>query len=313
MVICIMHRIFPRWDANTLISNSLLILLLSTYIVIVYVVIAIAGSIPFGGLHDPFPYVLSRVSRWLDLLGFVLVGVTVFPVSRWLSTRIHDLVYSQDDIPYVLTALVTKHLQNMTSPQLTLPTLVEAIAHTLGLPYAAIETTLVDPILHYSSGKLPPRGEVTHYTINYLDNPIGELIVSTLRAGRPIPPSYGMLLKDIAQMLGIALRVALLTSELQTSREHLVITREEERRRIRNDLHDGLAPTLSSIQLQLGAVRNLIQRDPVQTEVLINDMLADIRNATAEIRQLVYDLRPPMLDELGLIGAIRNSRAVKFR
>ncbi len=84
--------------------------------------------------------------------------------------------------------------------------------------------------------------------------------------------------------------------------------REEERRRIRNDLHDGLAPTLSSLQLQLGAVRNLVRRDPEQAEAMINDLREDMRQATAEIRQLVYDLRPPMLDELGLVGAMRNSK-----
>ncbi len=117
-----------------------------------------------------------------------------------------------------------------------------------------------------------------------------------------------MLLKDIAQQLGIALRAAQLSAELQASRERLVIAREEERRRIRNDLHDGLAPTLSSLQLQLGAARNLVRRNPEQAEALINELREDMRNATAEIRQLVYDLRPPMLDELGLVGAMRNSK-----
>jgi two-component system, NarL family, sensor kinase len=95
---------------------------------------------------------------------------------------------------------------------------------------------------------------------------------------------------------------------LQHARERLVIAREEERRRIRNDLHDGLAPTLSSLQLQMGAVRNLIRQNPEQAETLISELREDMRNATAEIRQLVYNLRPPMLDELGLVGAIRNSR-----
>ncbi len=85
-----------------------------------------------------------------------------------------------------------------------------------------------------------------------------------------------------------------------------MIAREEERRRIRNDLHDGLAPTLSSLQLQLGAVRNLMRENPAQAEIIVNDLRQDLQKATAEIRQLVYDLRPPMLDELGLVGAIKN-------
>lgn len=303
-----MRRMFPRWDANTWISNILLILLLCTYSVIIYVIVIIAGTLPLGGLHGDFPSVLSQVPRWLDLIGFVLIGITLFPVSRWLKTPIHDLVYAQDDIPYVLASLVTKQLQNMTSPQFTLPALVEMIARTLHLPFVAIETTLASPVLRFSFGDPPAGVEVKRYAITYLDAPIGDLLVSERTASRPLPASYITLLKDIAQQLGIALRAAQLTAELQTSRERLVIAREEERRRIRNDLHDGLAPTLSSLQLQLGAVRNLVRPDPEQAEALINELREDMRNATAEIRQLVYDLRPPMLDELGLVGAMRNTK-----
>ncbi len=303
-----MRRMFPHRDTNYWISNILLVLLLSTYIVIVYVVVAIAGTLPFGGLHDPFPYVLSRVPRWLDLIGFVLIGITLFPVNRWLNSRIHNLVYAQDDIPYILASQVTTQLQNMTSPQFTLPTLVEIIAHTLHLPYVAIETTLASPIMRFSSGDPPVGVEVKQYAITYLDNPIGELLVSARTANQPLPAGYITLLKDIAQQLGIALRAAQLTSELQTSRERLVIAREEERRRVRNDLHDGSAPTLSSLQLQLGALRNLVRKNPEQAEAIIGDLREDMRQATAEIRQLVYDLRPPMLDELGLIGAMQNSK-----
>jgi signal transduction histidine kinase len=62
------------------------------------------------------------------------------------------------------------------------------------------------------------------------------------------------------------------------------------------------------MQMQLGAVRRLIQQDPEQAEAIAGELREDLRQATAEIRQLVYDLRPPMLDELGLVGAIRSFR-----
>jgi signal transduction histidine kinase len=117
-----------------------------------------------------------------------------------------------------------------------------------------------------------------------------------------------MILTDVAQQLGIALQAAQLLAELQASRESLVSAREEERRRIRNDLHDGLAPTLSSVAMQLGAVRTLIGHDPIQAEAIVRDLRDDLRKATDEIRQLVYDLRPPMLDEFGLVGAIKCFR-----
>jgi signal transduction histidine kinase len=117
-----------------------------------------------------------------------------------------------------------------------------------------------------------------------------------------------MLLRDVARQLGIALRAAQLSADVQSARERLVLAREEERRRIRNDLHDGLAPTLSSLQLRLGAVRRLIRQDPAQAETLAGELGDDLRIATGTIRQLVYELRPPMLDELQLVGALRSMR-----
>jgi two-component system, NarL family, sensor kinase len=115
-------------------------------------------------------------------------------------------------------------------------------------------------------------------------------------------------LHDLAQHVGSALYTARLTADLQRARGRLVIAREEERRRIRNDLHDGLAPTLSALQIQLSALRSQMREDPDQADALIQEMREDLRGATAEIRQLVYDLRPPRLDDLGLVGALKSTR-----
>jgi signal transduction histidine kinase len=131
-------------------------------------------------------------------------------------------------------------------------------------------------------------------------------LASDRAAGRPLTDSDRLILEDIAQQLGIALYVSRLTADLQASRESLVISQEEERRRIRNDLHDGLAPSLSSFQLQLSAIRTFLQRNPSEAEKLIEELTEDMRQATREIRSLVYGLRPPMLDDLGLVAAIEH-------
>jgi signal transduction histidine kinase len=97
-----------------------------------------------------------------------------------------------------------------------------------------------------------------------------------------------------------------MSAALQASREQLVMTREEERRRIRRDLHDGLGPTLASLRMQLSAARRLVRDNPDEAEQLIDELRDDVSTATADIRRLVYALRPPMLDELGLVVAISN-------
>jgi signal transduction histidine kinase len=107
----------------------------------------------------------------------------------------------------------------------------------------------------------------------------------------------------------VAVHAVRLTADLQRSRERLVTAREEERRRLRRDLHDGLGPTLATQTLKLEAARDLIDSHPARAADLLSDLIAESQTAIAEIRRLVYALRPPALDELGLVGAIREQAA----
>jgi signal transduction histidine kinase len=124
------------------------------------------------------------------------------------------------------------------------------------------------------------------------------------------------LLADLAHQAGIAVHAVRLTTdlqrltkELQSSRTALVTAREEERRRLRRDLHDGLGSVLASLNWRAGALRMLLSRDPVAADVLVVEQQNTIQAAIGDIRRLVYDLRPPALDELGLLGAIREQAA----
>jgi signal transduction histidine kinase len=85
-----------------------------------------------------------------------------------------------------------------------------------------------------------------------------------------------------------------------------VTAHEEERLRLRRDLHDGLGPTLAALTLKIGAARKLLPRDQMAADALLYELGSDIATTVSDIRQLVYNLRPPSLDELGLIGAIRE-------
>jgi len=78
---------------------------------------------------------------------------------------------------------------------------------------------------------------------------------------------------------------------------------------LRRDLHDGLGPMLSAIMLKVGLVRTLYQRDTAATETLLIQLESEIELVIGDIRRLVYNLRPPALDELGLIGAVREYTA----
>lgn len=93
---------------------------------------------------------------------------------------------------------------------------------------------------------------------------------------------------------------------LARSLERLVLAREDERRRIRRDLHDGLGPTLAGVALQLDVARNLVHEDPAAAERLIDSLLRQVKSGVADVRRLVDDLRPSALDQLGLVRAIKE-------
>jgi len=86
---------------------------------------------------------------------------------------------------------------------------------------------------------------------------------------------------------------ARLTADLQRSRERLVTAREEERRRLRRDLHDGLGPQLAAQTLKVGSARSLYGRDPAAADALLSDLEANMEASIADIRRLVYNLRQP--------------------
>jgi signal transduction histidine kinase len=78
---------------------------------------------------------------------------------------------------------------------------------------------------------------------------------------------------------------------------------EEERRRLRRDLHDGLGLRLSGITFTADAARNSVRTDPDTAEHLLAQPRAEKSTAIEEIRGLVHAMRPPALDELGLVRA----------
>ena len=142
---------------------------------------------------------------------------------------------------------------------------------------------------------------------------LGELILSPRQREEELTPADLRLVHDLAPQIGMALHSALLlmnlqqlTVDLQRSRERLVTAREEERRRLRRDLHDGLGPQLSSQTLTLSAIKKLLRQDPETAEQLLTDAISHAQGAIADIRRLVYALRPPALDDLGLLAALQE-------
>ncbi len=157
-----------------------------------------------------------------------------------------------------------------------------------------------------------PTAGLVRVPLVYKAETIGYLLLAA-RAGDTFGKADSRLLTDLARQAGVAVYAVGLTTHLQRlsmslqqARERLVTTREEERRRLRRDLHDGLGPTLASLTFKVDAARNLLRQDSERTDALLAGVREQAQEAITDIRRLVYDLRPPALDELGLIPALRE-------
>lgn len=182
-----------------------------------------------------------------------------------------------------------------------LPGVVAAIRSALRFPYVGL---IVDNTTIATDGT-PPQ-TVVPLELEYGGQVVGALEVG-LRSGESTVSSADRdVLALVAVPLAAAVHATRLSTELQSSREKLVSAREEERRRIRRDLHDGLGPTLTGVAFTADAAANLVSTDPVKAGDLLATLRADTRTAIADVRRLVDNLRPPALDELGLVGALRQ-------
>ena len=132
------------------------------------------------------------------------------------------------------------------------------------------------------------------------DEPIGLLFVDSYSRTDAFEERDGRLLRSIAGQAVLAMQNARLFDELRTTSARLMQAEEEERRRIARELHDEIGGLLTSLQIKLKlSQNNAILPAPVDESV------AMIAHIMQQVRSMSLDLRPSMLDDLGLIPALR--------
>lgn len=245
------------------------------------------------------------------LLATGLIAVLFQPVRERLQRGVNRLMFGERDDPYAVLSKLGAQLQTTTTPEAMLQSVVETVATTLKLPYVAIE--LADEQGRLKGATVGTAfAETAEFPLRYQNETVGYLVVSPRSPGESFTERERQLLTDIAGQTGAMAYSVRLTAALQRtagalqqSREKLVLAREEERRRIRRDLHDELGPTLASQTFALDAALDALEGDPQTTAQLLQTLKTQNQATVADIRRLVYELRPPALDELGLVGALQ--------
>ncbi len=238
-------------------------------------------------------------------VAIVVAGVAGRGLRARLQTAVDRLLYFKRDYDYAVLASLSQRLRSTLGPDAVLPLIAETVGSALKLPYVDITVGRAPEVAASASyGTVRPDAEVL--TLVHQGEVVGRLTVASQGPHAPFDDADRRLLDELAAQAGIVAYALCLASDLQRSRERLVTAREEERRRLRRDLHDGLKPTLAGIALGLDAVCNMIGPDPRTASTLLGRLKAELDGAGGDIRRLVHDLRPPALDELGLVGALRQ-------
>ena len=293
------------FDIDVIISRTLVYAALTAIVVGLYVVIVGYFGMVFR----------TGDNLAISLIATGVVAILFQPVRAWLQRGANRLLFGERDAPYQVLARLDQQIAQAMPPEDVLPALVKTIATTLKLPYVAVALVQSDaPALSEERvvaiyGHPTPHALVERLPIVYQGETVGQLLLAPRPGEAQLTRADRRLLEDLGRHAGVIAYAVRLTADLRRSRERLVVAREEERRRLRRDLHDGLGPMLASLTLSLAAAREYLPHDPTTTDMLLRELATQVQGAVTDIRRLVYELRPPALDDLGLLGALREQAA----
>jgi len=291
---------YRLYDIDVILNRTLVYGVMTGVVLLIYGLV-VGGA---GLLFD------ARGNGLFTILATALVALVFQPIRLRLQQGVNRLLYGQRNEPFEVLAQLGQRLEQMIAPDAVYPALVETVAGALRLPYVAVDVWQDGRWRTVESFGRPVENPDT-YSLTYQGQLVGRLRVARRAPEEAFSRADERLLLNVARQAGAAVYSAQLTADLQRSRQQLVTGREEERRRLRRDLHDGLGPSLASLLLQARVLRRMIRDDPAAAEALADEIQGDIRITIDDIRRVVHELRPPALDDLGLVSAL-NVMAAKI-
>lgn len=267
-----------------------------------------------AGVATAFVVVASMLARATDvptgaMVAGGVVALLVLPVAVALQRGVRRSLYGDRELPpSVVTQL--RRLDATSTPSEALTETLSVLSRRMRVSHAVIEV----PAPHGGEPLVVPVGEPHGGSVVVLElvaggSSIGSLSLEADPSRDPFGRADRRLLEDIGAQVGALVQAVLANRELQRSRQALVTAREEERRRLRRDLHDGLGPSLATMVMRLESAQELVATDPGQAAEVLGRLADLAQDDIAEVRRLVDGLRPAALDQLGLVSALRQRAA----
>jgi signal transduction histidine kinase len=289
------------FDVDAVISRTL-----------VYGTLSVAVTAGYLGIVGVFGVLVGRQNeRVAPLIAATVIAVLFGPLRSWLQVRVRRVVYGLRAEPYAALSELGRQLATSTREDDVPTRLVSTIRRSMRAPYVAVAVGDQTGFPVTAESGIPTPQRLT-LPLMHRGEQVGTLLVG-YDERHSLSAADRSLLADLCSQAGGAIHSLQLTAslrqgaaQLQLVREQLVISREESRRRLRRDLHDGLAPTLAAAGLIAETAADLAERDPAKSARLLAELQGTLQVAVGDIRAIVDDLRPPALDELGLTQALRE-------
>ncbi|MCC5578892.1 sensor histidine kinase [Microtetraspora sp. AC03309] len=278
---------YRLYGIDTLISRALVGAGLVGVVAGVYMLASAASSL-----------FLSEVDRLAGLAAALFAGTFFHPLRHGLQRLADRMLYGSRGDPMTLAAELRRRLQQA-DPAHGLLACLDVLREGLSVTGIAVEI----------DGTTTTSGEAGRVAreipLVWHGEPVGLMLVGP-PGRRRFPAAHDeRVIAVLTPYVADAAHAMRLTTALRRSRERILTAREEERRRLRRDLHDGLGQTLTSMAMTINMARLTLRTSPEGADSLLRELRAGMDMVTADIRELVYGLRPPALDDLGLAGAVR--------
>ncbi|MFI6993645.1 sensor histidine kinase [Nonomuraea wenchangensis] len=262
---------------------------------LVYGTLAFVAGLTYSGLIWAADSVAGDYGAVAGLAAALATAAVFHPVRLRLQRSV-DRLFNVERDPYRAADLLSRAVQRAGDPAAALAEALSIVRTTLGARGAGVRVA-GEPAVSFVDGELGARPREVELV--WQGEHAGRLL---LAGGRQSRQQLRVMAKHLAE-LAHAVR---LSTDLHDSRERITATRDEERRRLGRELHDGLGPSLTSVTMTLDEARRRLERDPDSVDELLVRFREEMTATLKSVRELVDGLRPPVLEELGLPGALRK-------
>jgi signal transduction histidine kinase len=269
------------------------------------VVSVLLGAVVIGAYLAVVLGVGQAAGQRLGIVAVAALALLAAAARGRVQTWVDRALFGSRRDPYAVVSRVGRSTDLATGPREALTSLVEELRAALRLPYAAV-LPADDDVPAVESGR--PVAGTRDVPVLALGEQVGVLTVGSRHRGERFRPEEQQALAEVARRAGALVQAAGLITDLQRSRERIVTGREEERRRLRRDLHDGVGPQLAGMALLLDSLAGRVDGD-AELARRVALLRGRMRDTVGEVRRIVDDLRPAALDQLGLVAALREQLA----